>query len=58
MKRKIKGYICRYVIIAAIVALYMIVGGMEHFQISLGAGVLGMAACFAVGGAAALVGCK
>lgn len=56
--KRMKHIICRYVIIAALVALYLIVGGMEHFQISLCAGVLGMAACFAVGGAAAVVGCK
>lgn len=58
MKRKIKAGICSYVSIAALVALYLIVGGMEHFQIGIGAGVLGAIGCFAVGGAAAVVGCK
>lgn len=58
MKRKIKNYICRYVIIAALVALYLIVGGMEHMQIDIGAGVLGVLGCFAIGGAAAVAGCK
>ena len=58
MKRKIKAGICRYVIIAALVASYLIVGGMEHFQIGIGAGVLGVVGCFAVGGLAAVVGCK
>ena len=58
MKRKIKAGVCRYVIIAALVALYLIVGGMEHFQIGIGAGVLGAIGCFAVGCAAAVVGCK
>ena len=50
--------ICRWTIIAALVALYLIVGGMEHMQISIGAGVLGTLACFAVGGLAAVIGCK
>ena len=58
MKRKIKAGVCRYVIIAALVALYLIVGGMEHFQIELGVGILACLGCFAAGGAAAVVGCK
>ena len=58
MKRKIKAGVCRYVIIAALVALYLIVGGMEHFQISLGAGALACLGCFGAAGVAAFVGCK
>lgn len=58
MKGKNVAKVCRAVIIAALVALYLIVGGMEHMQISIGVGVLGTLACFAVGGLAAVVGCK
>ena len=50
--------ICRAVIICAFVALYLIVGGMEHFQIGLGAGALACLGCFGAAGVAAAVGCK
>ena len=58
MKAKNVAKVCRAVIIAALVALYLIVGGMEHMQIGLGSGILASVACFAVGGLAAIVGCK
>lgn len=53
MKRKI----CKFVIIAALVMLYVIVGGMEHFQISIGVGILACLGCFAAAGLAAFIGC-
>ena len=56
--KRIINHVCRFTIIAALVALYLIVGGMEHFQIGLGSGILASAICFAVGGVAAVVGCK
>lgn len=58
MKAKNIARVCKAVIIAALVALYLIVGGMEHFQISIGTGILAAVICFAVGGIAAVVGCK
>ena len=54
MKRKI----CKFVIIAALVMLYCIVGGMEHFRIELGVGILACLGCFAAAGLAAVIGCK
>lgn len=57
MKAKNVARVCKAVIIAALVALYCIVGGMEHFRIELGVGILACLGCFAAAGLAAFIGC-
>lgn len=46
--RKLKNSICEAVICAALVALFLVVGAVESFNVGLLEGILAACACFGV----------
>lgn len=56
MKRKKKSGICEGVIVASAAALFVTVGAVENFSISIGQGIIAGIVCAAVGALAVLLG--
>lgn len=58
MKNKTIGRICEGVTLASCVGLFLTVGAVENFSVSLGRGLLIIALCAGVAAVAVAVGCK